>query len=217
MNKRQQQRIDFLIDRYPKLHIVRPEIEKAFELLKNCYISGGKTLVGGNGGSAADAEHIVGELMKGFQSRRVLTVDMRQKLCGIDNVMGCTLAESLQEALPAIALGNHLSLCSAFANDVDGNQVYAQQVWGYGQREDVLWGISTSGNAVNIKYAVIAAKAKGMKVIGLTGKDGGYLGSAADVAIKVPETETYLIQELHLPVYHSLCLMLEDEFFERRI
>lgn len=213
MNEKQQQRMDFLIERYPKLQIVGQEIEKAFDLLKNCYNNRGKILVGGNGGSAADAEHIVGELMKGFQSRRALALDMRERLCDIDNDLGCTLADSLQEALPAIALGNHLSLCSAFANDVDGNQVYAQQVWGYGRKEDVLWGISTSGNAVNIKYAVIAAKAKGMKVIGLTGKDGGYLGGAADVAIKVPEIETYLVQELHLPVYHNLCLMLEDEFF----
>ncbi|BDF05892.1 D-sedoheptulose-7-phosphate isomerase [[Clostridium] hylemonae] len=213
MNEKQQKRVKLLIDRYPMLAIVEKEIEEVFDILKNCYKRGGKLLIGGNGGSAADAEHIVGELMKGFKSQRTIASDMQEKLCNVDKDMGRVLADDLQGALPAIALGNHLALNSAFANDVDGDQVYAQQVWGYGKKEDVLWAISTSGNACNIKYAIVTAKAKGMTVVGLTGKDGGYLGEKADVSIIVPESETYLVQELHLPIYHCLCLMLEDEFF----
>ncbi|EEG74289.1 D-sedoheptulose-7-phosphate isomerase [[Clostridium] hylemonae] len=213
MNEKQQKRVKLLIDRYPMLGIVEKEIEEVFDILKNCYKRGGKLLIGGNGGSAADAEHIVGELMKGFKSQRTIASDMQEKLCNVDKDMGRVLADDLQGALPAIALGNHLALNSAFANDVDGDQVYAQQVWGYGKKEDVLWAISTSGNACNIKYAIVTAKAKGMTVVGLTGKDGGYLGEKADVSIIVPESETYLVQELHLPIYHCLCLMLEDEFF----
>lgn len=213
MNEKQQKRVKLLIDRYPMLCIVEKEIEEVFDILKNCYKRGGKLLIGGNGGSAADAEHIVGELMKGFKSQRTIASDMQEKLCNVDKDMGRVLADDLQGALPAIALGNHLALNSAFANDVDGDQVYAQQVWGYGKKEDVLWAISTSGNACNIKYAIVTAKAKGMTVVGLTGKDGGYLGEKADVSIIVPESETYLVQELHLPIYHCLCLMLEDEFF----
>lgn len=213
MNEKQQKRVKLLIDRYPMLGIVEKEIEEVFDILRNCYKRGGKLLIGGNGGSAADAEHIVGELMKGFKSQRTIASDMQEKLCNVDKGMGRALADNLQGALPAIALGNHLALNSAFANDVDGDQVYAQQVWGYGKKEDVLWAISTSGNACNIKYAIVTAKAKGMTVVGLTGKDGGYLGEKADVSIIVPESETYLVQELHLPIYHCLCLMLEDEFF----
>lgn len=214
LNEKQQKILDELLERYPKLEAVKSQIQDAYEMLEDCYENGGKLLAAGNGGSCADAEHIVGELMKGFVKRRPLSEDLRQKLCNEDSESGELLAKSLQGSLPAIALNNHPGLNTAFANDVDANMIFAQQVCGYGNPGDIFLGISTSGNSENILYAVTAAKAKGLKVLGLTGKDGGKLGQRADAAIIVPEMETYKIQELHLPVYHGLCLMLEERFFE---
>lgn len=205
--------LEELLERYPKLVAVRSQIEAAYELLAECYCRGGKLLIAGNGGSSADAEHIVGELMKGFVKRRELSPEMKKALAEAEPEQGKALAERLQGTLPAIALSGQPALSTAFSNDVDGEMTYAQQVYGYGQAGDVLLGISTSGNAKNIDYAVTVAKAKGMKVIGLTGRDGGRLGMRADAAVIVPEQETYQIQELHLPVYHALCLMLEERFF----
>lgn len=167
----------------------------------------------GNGGSAADSEHIVGELMKGFVKRRPVSETMAARLVEIDAECGAELAARLQGGLPAIALTGHPGLSTAFLNDVDGSCVYAQQVYGYGQEGDVLLGISTSGNAENIYKACVAAKAMGMKVAELSGRDGGKIRKMADAAIIVPETETFKIQELHLPVYHALCLELEEYFF----
>lgn len=203
-----------LVMRYPVLGIVREDVNKAYSLLEACYENGGKLLIAGNGGSAADAEHIVGELMKGFVKRRPLPKELKRALIDTDPIRGSELSEKLQQGLPAIALTNHAALSSAFANDVDGMLSYAQQVNGYGKEGDVFLGISTSGNSENVMYAAVTAKAKGMKVIGLTGRDGGKLAKLADVAIVVPEQETYKIQELHLPIYHALCLMLEDHFYE---
>ena len=203
-----------LVMRYPVLGIVRDDVNKAYSLLEACYENGGKLLIAGNGGSAADADHIVGELMKGFVKRRPLPKELKCALIDTDPVRGRELSEKLQQGLPAIALTNHAALSSAFANDVDGMLSYAQQVNGYGKEGDVFLGISTSGNSENVMYAAVTAKAKGMKVIGLTGRDGGKLAKLADVAIVVPEQETYKIQELHLPIYHALCLMLEDHFYE---
>jgi len=203
-----------LVMRYPVLGIVRDDVNKAYSLLEACYENGGKLLIAGNGGSAADAEHIVGELMKGFVKRRPLPKELKRALIDTDPIRGRELSEKLQQGLPAIALTNHAALSSAFANDVDGMLSYAQQVNGYGKEGDVFLGISTSGNSENVMYAAVTAKAKGMKVIGLTGRDGGKLAKLADVAIVVPEQETYKIQELHLPIYHALCLMLEDHFYE---
>lgn len=203
-----------LVMRYPVLGIVRDDVNKAYSLLEACYENGGKLLIAGNGGSAADAEHIVGELMKGFVKRRPLPKELKRALIDTDPIRGSELSEKLQQGLPAIALTNHAALSSAFANDVDGMLSYAQQVNGYGKEGDVFLGISTSGNSENVMYAAVTAKAKGMKVIGLTGRDGGKLAKLADVAIVVPEQETYKIQELHLPIYHALCLMLEDRFYE---
>lgn len=205
--------LEELIGRYPGLLTVRADIEAAYRILEGCYRQGGKLLIAGNGGSSADAEHIVGELMKGFVKRRKLPEAMKEALLRADAEHGEALAEKLQGGLPAIALSGHPALSTAFLNDVDGDMIYAQQVCGYGKAGDVLLGISTSGNARNIDYAVTVAKAKGMKVIGLTGKDGGRLRERADAAVIVPEQETYRIQELHLPVYHALCLMLEERFF----
>ena len=205
--------LDELLRRYPVLEPVKESVIQAYEMLRECYGTGHKLLVAGNGGSGADSEHIVGELMKGFKKARKLPSDMAQKLEEADPQAGKLLAGKLQGALPAIALTSHPALSTAFLNDVDGNLIYAQQVYGYGVEGDVLLAISTSGNAENIRYACVTARAKGIKVIGLTGRDGGRLKKEADAAIVVPETETFKIQELHLPIYHTLCLMLEECFF----
>lgn len=213
MNNKIKAHLDELIKRYPVLEIERQNISKAYECLKECFSDGNKVLIAGNGGSSADAEHIVGELMKGFVLKRTINKDFQQMLININDDLGVTLGEKLQGALPAIALSNHQSLNTAFLNDVDGDLYYAQQVCGYGKNGDVFLGISTSGNAKNIEYAAIVAKAKGMKVIGLAGKDGGKLKEYADCMIIAPEKETFKIQELHLPIYHAICLMLEEAFF----
>lgn len=205
--------LEELLVRYPVLTSVKAEIKEAYEILENCYENGGKLLIAGNGGSCADAEHIVGELMKGFVKRRAVSEEFAQKLLKADPVRGKELADKLQGGLPAIALTGHPGLSTAFLNDVDGSFIYAQQTYGYGKKGDVLLGISTSGNSQNIMYAMAAARAMGMKTIGLTGRDGGQLKETADTAIVVPENETFKIQELHLPVYHALCLMLEERFF----
>lgn len=205
--------VEELVLRYPVLALNKSCIGNAFDLLKESYERGGKLLIAGNGGSAADAEHIVGELMKGFLLPRGIDKELNHSLKAIDEVKGMELAQRLQKGLPAIALGNHSSLNTAFSNDVDGTMCFAQQVLNYGQEKDVFLGISTSGNSSNIIYACITAKAKGMKVIGLTGMGGGRLGELADVLIAVDEKATYKVQELHLPVYHCLCMMLEDYFW----
>lgn len=202
-----------LIDRYPKLIVCREDIWKAYLLLEEAYSSGRKLLVSGNGGSASDSEHIVGELMKEFKLKRRVFSDQAAALKEIDPELGQTLAEGLQGALPAISLTGHSSLITAFMNDAMPELVFAQQVNGYGKAGDVYLGISTSGNSKNVLYAAVNAKAKGLKVIGLTGARENKLMKYADVCIRVPETETYKIQELHLPVYHCLCLMLEERFF----
>ena len=202
-----------LFERYPVLDVCRDDIWNAYETLKACYENEGKLLVAGNGGSASDSEHIVGELMKGFVKPRKLSEEFGQKLKSVDEQMGKELAEKLQGAMPAIALVDHVALSTAYLNDVDPLLGFAQQINGYGKAGDVFLGISTSGNSKNILYACTIAKAKGLKVIGLTGKDGGKLREMSDVAIVVPESETFKIQELHLPIYHCLCLMLEEYFF----
>ncbi|MBO5322874.1 MAG: SIS domain-containing protein [Oscillospiraceae bacterium] len=206
--------LDTLIQRYPQLESIKETIFAAFEQMKACYEKGGKLLVAGNGGSCADAEHIVGELMKGFVLRRHLKGDVCDALKAVDAEIGAQLADHLQGGLPAVALSSHTALNTAFMNDVNGEMAYAQQLCSLGRAGDVFLGITTSGNAVNIQYAAVMAKAKGMKVIGLTGRDGGKLNVLADVNIIVPCQETYQIQELHLPIYHCLCLMLEAYFFE---
>ena len=205
--------LEELISRYPVLEPIKVSVMEAYEILKECFETGHKLLLAGNGGSAADSEHIVGELMKGFVKRRQVPEDMAGKMERIDEKAGKELALKLQGGLPAIALSGHPALSTAFLNDVEGEMIYAQQVYGYGQEGDVLLGISTSGNAANIHYAAVTAKAKGMKVIGLTGKDGGKMAGYSDAAVIVPEQETFKIQELHLPIYHALCLMLEEHFF----
>ena len=213
MEERLTKHIDHLIVRYPKLIVCREDIIKAYELLDTAYSNGRKLLVSGNGGSASDSEHIVGELMKEFKLKRKVFNEQAEALNKVDTELGQTLAEHLQGALPAISLIGHSSLTTAFMNDAMPELVFAQQVNGYGKPGDVYLGITTSGNSKNVLYAAVNAKAKGLKVIGLTGAKENKLMKYADVCIRVPETETYKIQELHLPVYHCLCLMLEDRFF----
>ena len=215
MEKRLKYYIDFLIERYPVLKECEETIIKAYDILEECFSTGHKLLIAGNGGSNADAEHIVGELMKGFKLTRKCSKEFADKLKSIDTVRGEELSNKLQGGLPAIALGGHQCLNTAFINDVpnSGLLTFAQQVYGYGKEGDVLLGISTSGNSKSIMNAVVVAKALGMRVISLTGKDGGELKNVSDVSIIAPSSETYMIQELHLPIYHCLCLMLEERFF----
>ena len=208
-----QKHINLLVKRYPVLETVKDYIEAAYITLEACYTNGGKLLIAGNGGSAADAEHIVGELMKSFVLPRKLDAAYCENLISVDAEMGKILAKNLQGAIPAIALDGHLSLTTAYMNDCEPLLCFAQQVNGYGKEGDVFFGISTSGNSKNVLYAATVAKAKGMKVIGLTGAKDSKLSAMADVCIRVPETETYMVQELHLPVYHCLCQMVEERFF----
>ena len=182
-------------------------------MLQEAYEKDGKLLIAGNGGSAADSEHIVGELMKRFKLPRPITTEFVEKLKEVDSIRGAKLAKNLEMSLMAIPLVAHEALSTAYINDVDGVGVFAQQLFGYGRKGDVFLGISTSGNSENILYASVAAKALGITVIGLTGATGGKLADIADICVKVPQSETYMIQELHLPIYHCWCLMLEDYFF----
>ncbi|MGM9682727.1 MAG: SIS domain-containing protein, partial [Eubacteriales bacterium] len=197
----------------PSLLNIQEELIGVYSIIVDCYRNGGKLLIAGNGGSAADAEHIVGELMKSFVLERKIDQDVSEKLVSMDAELGMVLSQKLQGALPAIALDGHLSLSTAYMNDCEPLLCFAQQVYGYGNEGDVFWGISTSGNSKNILYAAIVAHAKGMKVIGLTGERESRLSALADICIKAPQKETYKVQELHLPIYHCLCLMLEDTFF----
>lgn len=215
LENRLMKHIDLLVERYPSLEVVKEDIIAAYLLMEKSYENGGKLLVAGNGGSAADAEHIVGELMKGFKNSRKPTSDFADKLIAENHELGTILAANLQGVLPAIALDGHPALSTAYMNDCEPFLCFAQQVNGYGKAGDVFLGISTSGNSKNVLYAATTAHAKGLRVIGLTGVKGGKLEHMSDVCIKVPQTETYMIQELHLPIYHCLCLMLEDKFFAK--
>ncbi len=213
MNNLLEKNIDILLTRFPQLICCREEIINAYEILEECYLSDHKLLIAGNGGSAADSEHIAGELMKRFKSPRPVPFEFAEKLKSIDKVRGEALAKNLERGLMAIPLVAHEALSTAYINDVDGLGVFAQQLYGFGRPGDVFLGISTSGNSKNVMSASVVARALGIKVIALTGRNGGELAKVADVAIRVPEDETYMIQELHLPVYHCLCLMLEQRFF----
>lgn len=208
--------IDTLISRYPQLECVKQSIVNAYLIMEECYERGGKLLVAGNGGSAADSEHIAGELMKRFKIPRPISAEYAEKLVEIDPERGPELAKNLERSLLAIPLVAHEALTTAYINDVDGLGVFAQQLLGFGSKGDVFLGISTSGNSKNVMNATVVARASGIKVIGLTGAKGGELAEVADVTVKVPEMETYMIQELHLPIYHCWCLMLEDKFFGGR-
>jgi len=215
LEPRLEKHVDFLIERYPVLEKCREDIINAYLVMEECYLHDGKLMIAGNGGSAADSEHIAGELMKRFKIARTVPAEFAEKLKSVDPVRGQNLAENLERGLMAIPLVAHEALTTAYINDVDGLGVFAQQLYGFGRKGDVFLGISTSGNSRNVMSATVVARALGIKVIGLTGEKGGELAEVADVAVRVPSTETYMIQELHLPVYHCWCLMLEDKFFGR--
>ncbi len=195
--------MDSLLKRYPELDFCKNDIENALKLIIDTYKKGGKVLVCGNGGSAADSEHIVGELMKGFMLKRTVT----------DKRIPEHLRQGLQGVLPAISLPSQVAVLSAFINDCEADMMYAQLVYGYATDKDLVIGLSTSGNSKNIVNALEVAKAVGAKTLAMTGKNESKLSSLCDVTIKVPETETYKIQELHLPVYHYLCASVESEMF----
>ena len=201
-----------LVARYPALSVAEADIEAAFCTLKTCYENGGRVYLCGNGGSTSDCEHIVGELMKCFKKKRPVCADFAAALKE-QGALGEELANYLEGGLPAISLCGHSPLTFAYLNDTNPMLTFAQQLSVMGQRGDVLIALSTSGNSKNCVYAAIVAKAKGLKTVFLGGGNGGKLKDMADVSIIVPEKETYKVQELHLPVYHCLCAMLEEEFF----
>ena len=206
--------VDLLVVRYPILKQVRGEIENACAQLILSFANQNKLLVCGNGGSDADAQHIVGELMKSFCKKRELSDEMKNTLANLYQKEGELIACFLQESLPAIHLNANSALASAYINDVDATCLYAQQVYGYAVKGDVFLGISTSGNSLNIVNAMMVAKAKGAITIAFTGKTESRLSSIADICIKAPEVQTYKVQELHIPIYHAICLEVEEHFFQ---
>lgn len=202
-----------LLERYPLLNGIKDSIWDTFEAIRECYLSGGRLLCGGNGGSAADCEHIVGELLKSFKKRRDIDKEIAGNLSAYGDD-GEYLMNTLEGALPAISLVSHTGVLSAFANDRAWDAAFAQQVYGLGRSGDCLLVLSTSGNSRNCVYAAMVAKSMGLKALALTGEGGGRLQQICDECIAVPEKETYKVQELHLPIYHCLCAMLEEEFFD---
>ena len=203
-----------LLNRYPQLSVCKDDIIMATNTIIDCYKNGGKVLICGNGGSASDSAHIVGELMKGFIKKRPLSNNLKKSLKNNNSNLSDEFFSCLQGSLPAINLCENSAIISAFANDVNPDFIYAQEVLGYGKPQDVFIGITTSGNSVNVLNAVQVAKGLGLKTIGLTGRDGGKLKTLCDISVVVPEDETFKIQELHLPVYHVICALVEQEFFK---
>ena len=201
-----------LINRYPSLAAVSDDVVSAISLLKSTYENGGKLLLCGNGGSAADCDHIVGELMKSFKVKRPIAPALEDSLKRFGDD-GAYLAKTLEAGLPAVSLCEHNSLSTAYANDRTPDAVFAQQLSVLGNSGDTLLALTTSGNSRNCVLAAITARSKGMKVISITGESGGRIAQLSDVAIKLPEKETYLVQELTLPVYHYICAELENYFF----
>ena len=208
-----QKELDNLLTNYPQLSGCKDDILNAFECMKNCYRQGGLIMACGNGGSASDAEHIVGELMKGFKYRRPVSGEQRAALEAVFPAEGAYLSDNLQQGIPAISLVSQSALSFAYINDVAADMVFAQQVFAYGCPGDLLFGLSTSGNSKNVVNACRVAKTFGIRTIGMTGESGGILREICDVSICVPAHETYRIQEFHLPVYHALCAMIEAEVF----
>lgn len=194
---------ELLYERYPALQVCQKQIKSALDLLLSAYRLGGKVLLAGNGGSAADCEHIVGELMKGFVLPRKVK----------NEAIPREIREKLQGSLPAVSLPSQCAIFTAYANDVDADMIFAQLVYGYGRKNDLVWGLSTSGNSKNVVYAMQTAKALGLKTLAMTGSGESLLSRICDVTIKVPAEQTYQVQELHLPVYHYLCLEVEKAFF----
>ena len=207
------ERVAVLTGRYPQLFFCAKDIETAIKKIVTCYMGGGKVLLCGNGGSAADCTHIVGELMKGFMKKRPVNPEQAELLKAKNPLVDDELIANLQCGLPAINLCESQSLLTAFCNDVNPEYMFAQQVFGLGKKGDVLIALSTSGNAKNVNHAARIARAMGISVIGMTGENHSALEKNSSVCIKVPSTETYQIQELHLPVYHAICEAVESTFF----
>jgi D-sedoheptulose 7-phosphate isomerase len=205
--------LDAMLKKYPELNTCRREIEKSWKILKASFQDGGKLLVCGNGGSAADGEHIVGELMKGYRLHRQIPEDFREKLSQDFPQDGEYLADRLQQALPALSLASHASLMTAISNDIGADMVFAQQVYGIGRPGDVLLGISTSGSSRNVVNAFKVARSSGLKTVGLTGSRTDLFSELCDVVVGVPYLDTFEVQESHMAVYHALCGMLEEDFF----
>jgi len=203
-----------LISRYPALDVCKEDILNAYLLLKETFKNGNKLLLAGNGGSAADCEHIAGELLKSFRKKRNPKLEISDNLEKFFGKDGVILAGKLETGFPAIPLCSFISFLTAYINDSDPDAVFAQLVNNLGCKNDVLFVISTSGNSINIINSVMTAKALGLKTISLTGISGGSLNNLCNVIIKVPSNETYIIQEYHLPIYHSICEMLENDLFE---
>jgi D-sedoheptulose 7-phosphate isomerase len=206
--------LEDLVGRYPELLPLKEKIFTASECLIECFKNGGKLLICGNGGSSSDSDHVVGELMKGFEHSRPVDQSFKEKLIVAGGEQGRYLSERLQYAFPAISLSSHTALITAISNDNGADLIFAQQVSGYGNNGDVLLAFSTSGNSINVLNAIITAKAKGITTIGMTGEEGGKMKDTCDMIINVPQNRTSYIQELHLPVFHSLCLMVENSFFQ---
>lgn len=204
-----------MFERYPMLSKTEDSIQTSYELIKNSFKNRGTLFTCGNGGSASDGEHIVGELLKGFLKKRPLEDNTKTDFLTEFGEAGRELGQKLQGGLKAISLNSHPAFCSAFLNDVDGKLIYAQQLYALGSKGDVLLGISCSGNAQNVFNAIMVAKIKGIKTILLTGDGAGKCCEIADCIINVPSRETFIIQEYHLPIYHTLCMMLEDYFYDK--
>jgi len=213
MKEQVQKEYDILLTNYPQLSGCADDILAAYEILKNANERDKLIMICGNGGSAADAEHIVGELMKSFKLKRPITEEHIESLVVLFPDNGAYIADHLQMGIRAISLTGQSSLSSAFINDVAPDMVFAQQLFNYGHGGDVLWAISTSGNSKNVVNACKVASVFGLYTIGMTGEHGGKLLEICDVTIRVPACETFRVQEYHLPVYHALCAMLEAEFF----
>jgi D-sedoheptulose 7-phosphate isomerase len=205
--------LDELLNRYTHLRFLEESVLKVVEAIVKTFRSGGKVLVCGNGGSCSDADHIVSELMKSFEGHRPLEISLQKKLMELSPEHGKMLADKLQQGLPAVSLTVHSALITAIANDIGGELIFAQQVTGLGNQGDVLIGLSTSGNSQNVINAMIVAKAKGITTIGMTGETGGKMRDWCDILLNVPERRTAYVQELHLPVYHTICMMIETEIF----
>ena len=214
MKEKTQSFVKAFFERHEDLVCIREEILKAAQLWTSVLGNGGKILLCGNGGSCADCDHIAGELLKGFLLKRPVSKEFQEKL-SLYGEYGVEVGSKLQHGLPAISLCTHSAPISAFANDVDGDLVFAQQVFAYGNPGDILVGISTSGNSKNVSAAMMVANAKGLHTMALAGRDGGKIGQLAEIAVIAPEQETYLIQEYHLAIYHLLCAMVEYELFEQ--
>ena len=207
--------LEKMIEENPALTSRKHAMEQAFSIIKECYKTGGKVLICGNGGSASDSEHIVGEFMKGFTLSRPLSAEKREMLTSLYPTDGDYLADNLQGALPAISLVSQTSLTSAFINDVAPDMVFAQQVYGYVQKGDVIIGLSTSGNSKNVINAIKVGKTLGAKCIAMTGEGDSLLSDVCDTTLRSPAKETYRVQEFHLVMYHALCAMIEAEFFDQ--